>query len=93
MIEHHLVKAILTEDIVLMISRYYQISESKALESFYRSQTATCLADEKTGLYGQSALYLTSMYILEKDGDIDKQRLHASLITNNEYDKRKLTIN
>jgi hypothetical protein len=36
--------------------------EDKALDMFYTSATAASLADNETGLYGQSALYLFSLF-------------------------------
>ena len=32
-------------------------------------------ADEETGLYGQSALHIVGLFIMEQDGNIDESRL------------------
>jgi hypothetical protein len=37
---------------------------------FYTSATAASLADDETGLYGQSALYIFSLFVAEIE-DID----------------------
>ena len=75
MIEHNLVRATITPEIIRLISKYYKISENEALQRFYQSKTAENYADEETGLYGQSALHIVGLFIMEQDGDIDKSRL------------------
>lgn len=75
MIEHNLVRATVTPEIIRLISKYYKISENEALQRFYQSKTAENYADEETGLYGQSALHIAGLFIMEQDGDIDKSRL------------------
>ena len=74
-IEHNLVRATVTPEIIRLISKYYQIGENEALQRFYQSKTAENYADEETGLYGQSALHIVGLFIMEQDGDIDKSRL------------------
>lgn len=74
-IKHNLVRATVTPEIVRLITKYYQISENEALQRFYQSKTAENYADEETGLYGQSALHIVGLFIMEQDGDIDKSRL------------------
>jgi len=75
MIEHSLVRATVIPEIVKILCRYYNISEDEALKRFYESNTAANYADEETGLYGQSALYLAGLYIEEKDGRVDIARM------------------
>ena len=75
MIEHNLVRATVTPEIIRLISKYYKISENEALQRFYQSKTAENYADEETGLYGQSTLHIVGLFIMEQDGDIDKSRL------------------
>ena len=62
---HALVKATLIPDIVELIAKRYDISEMSALDRFYSSVTAENLADDETGLYGQSALFIYGMYCSE----------------------------
>lgn len=60
--EHYLIRATIIPEIVKMIAEYNMISEQEALGAFYKSATGASLADDGTGLYGQSALYIWSLY-------------------------------
>ena len=75
MIEHNLVRATVIPEIIRILCHYYNITEDEALKRFYESKTAENYADDQTGLYGQSALYLAGPYISEKDGRIDTTRI------------------
>ena len=75
MIEHNLVRATIIPEIIRLISKYYKIGENEALQRFYQSKTAENYADEETGLYGQSALHIVGLFIMEQDGNIDKSQL------------------
>ena len=75
MSDHSLVRAIVTPQIVEILSRYYKIEPDETLRRFYESRTAANYADDETGLYGQSALFIAGMFIMEQDGEIDESRL------------------
>ena len=75
MIEHNLVRATNIPQIVKILGRYYNIREDEALKRFYESATGANYADDETGLYGQSALHIAGLFIVEQDGDIDHSRL------------------
>lgn len=75
MIEHNLVRATIIPEIVKILSKYYNITSDVALKYFYESATGANLADEQTGLYGQSALHIAGLYIVEHDGYIDYSKL------------------
>ena len=75
MIEHSLVRATVTPQIVEIISHYYHLGTDEALRRFYESKTGANYADDETGLYGQSALYVAGLFITEQDGAIDESRL------------------
>lgn len=75
MIEHNLVRATNIPQIVKILCHYYNISEDEALKQFYESATSANYADDETGLYGQSALHIAGLFIVEQDGDIDHSRL------------------
>lgn len=75
MIEHHLVRATNIPEIVKILCRYYSIHEDEALKRFYGSATGANYADDETGLYGQGALHIASLFITEQDGDTDLSRL------------------
>ena len=53
-------------EIVRLIAEKYNLSEQEALDFFYRSETAKALNDPETGLFGQSALFIFSMFNEEK---------------------------
>ena len=74
-IEHCQVRSINVPEIVKILCRYYNIGEDEALKRFYESATGANYADDETGLYGQSALHIAGLFIVEQDGDIDHSRL------------------
>ena len=59
---HELIKATIIPDIVKMIQEEYHITEDEALARFFKSITYLNYDDEETGLYGQSALYIFSLF-------------------------------
>jgi hypothetical protein len=59
---HGLVKATITPEIIRLIEEKYSVHEDTALDMFYRSTAGASLADDETGLYGQSALYIFSLF-------------------------------
>jgi hypothetical protein len=59
---HGLIKAAIIPEIIRLIAEKYSISEEQALDMFYTSATAASLADDETGLYGQSPLYIFSVF-------------------------------
>ena len=75
MSEHNLVRALVTPQIVSILGQYYGIDPDEAMRRFYESKTAANYADDETGLYGQSALFISGMFIMEHDGQIDLERL------------------
>jgi hypothetical protein len=59
---HGLVKAVIIPEIIQLIMKEYAVGEEKALDMFYTSATAASLDDDETGLYGQSPLYIFSIF-------------------------------
>lgn len=59
---HELIRATIIPDIVQMIAAQHKISEDDALDRFYKSKTYLNYNDDETGLYGQSALYVFSLF-------------------------------
>ena len=59
---HALVRALILPEIIRLISEAHQISEKEALDWFYTSATGASFADDETGLYGQSPLYIFGLY-------------------------------
>jgi hypothetical protein len=44
----------------------FNCSENEALKKFYESYIGMCYADDSTGLYGQSAFYIASLFFDEQ---------------------------
>jgi hypothetical protein len=63
---HATIKALIIPEVVKLIADKYGVTEQKALDMFYTSATAASLDDDETGLYGQSALYIFSLFEEEK---------------------------
>jgi hypothetical protein len=63
---HRLIKATLIPEIIAMIAKDGGISEKNALTKYYKSATALSLDDDSTGLYGQSALFIYSLFLQEQ---------------------------
>ena len=59
---HVLTKTILISDTIELIAKKYKISIEEARDRFYNSNVIEMLDDDETGLYGESALYLLSLY-------------------------------
>lgn len=59
---HTLSKTILISQVSELIAKKYQISLSEARDKFYSSRIIDLLDDDETGLYGESALYIFSLY-------------------------------
>ena len=59
---HILANTILISQTIELIAKEYKISIEEARDRFFNSQIIDLLEDEETGLYGESALYLLSLY-------------------------------
>lgn len=66
MSSHGTIRAATLVKIIELICESYNLTENEALKSFYESHTGECFSDDETGLYGQSALYVFSLYKAEK---------------------------
>ncbi len=60
--EHVLAKTILISQTIELIAKKYKLSIEEARKRFYESDVVEMLDDDETGLYGESALYLLSLY-------------------------------
>lgn len=63
--EHYLIRATIIPTIVEKIMDKYKIDQTTALDNFYQSNTGASLADDETGLYGQSPNYIFGLYVQE----------------------------
>ena len=59
---HAKVRATILPEIVGLICKNNKVSEMKALDMFYSSATGANFADDNTGLYGQSPLYIYGLF-------------------------------
>lgn len=66
---HGTIRAATLPTIVKLISNHYEISNDEAMSKFYNSHIGACYADDNSGLYGQSALYVFSLF-KEEAGDV-----------------------
>ena len=60
--KHILSKTILISQTIELIAKKYNITIDEARNRFYNSNVIKMLDDDETGLYGESALYLLSLY-------------------------------
>ena len=58
---HGTIRATTLKTIIPLIMGCFHCSENDALKLFYESHIGACYADDRTGLYGQSALYVFSL--------------------------------
>ena len=63
---HSMVKSLILPEVIKMISEKQNISLEHAMADFYQSGTGAAFADDETGLYSQSSLYIFSLYEYEK---------------------------
>ena len=59
---HTIAKTILITGTIELIAKKYGLSLEEARKRFYDSEVVDLLDDDETGLYGESALYLFSLY-------------------------------
>ncbi len=71
--EHVLAKTILISQTIELIANKYKLSIEEAREKFYQSNVINLLDDDETGLYGQSALYLLSLFEKELETKNNKR--------------------
>lgn len=59
---HVLAKTILISKVIELIAKYESISINEARDELYSSDVINLLDDDETGLYGESPLYIYSIY-------------------------------
>ena len=62
---HATVRATILPEIIKLICQKNTVSEMKAIDMFYDSATGANFADDNTGLYGQSPLYIYGLFETE----------------------------
>ena len=64
--EHQLAKTLLITKVTELIANRYSVSISKARDMLYSSNVINLIDDDETGLYGESPLYILSLFEEEK---------------------------
>ncbi len=59
---HYTTRATILPEIIHLIVQHYSMTEQQALDAFYRSATGADFADDETGLYGQSPLFIFGLF-------------------------------
>ena len=65
---HATIRATILPEIIKLITQSFDMSEEEALDRFYTSATGEAFADDETGLYGQSPLYIFGLFSEEYKG-------------------------
>ena len=66
---HGTIRASTLQTVFKLIIEHYAVDEDTAVKIFYESNIGACYSDDSTGLYGQSALYIFSMLLEEKENE------------------------
>ena len=66
--EHLLAKTLLITNVTELIAKKYSISLAEARDELYSSDIIGFIDDDETGLYGESPLYVFSLFEKEKSG-------------------------
>ena len=64
---HGTIRAATLPAIISLIISQYNVDEDAAIKMFYESHIGACYSDDETGLYGQSALYVFSLFLEEQN--------------------------
>ena len=64
--EHQLSKTLLIVKVTELVAAKYKISISEARDRLYNSQIIDLIEDDETGLYGESPLYVFSLFEQEE---------------------------
>ena len=59
---HGTIRAATLPAIINLIMEKYEVGDDEALKMFYESHIGKCYSDDDSGLYGQSALYVFSLF-------------------------------
>ena len=62
---HATIRAVLLPEIVRLIADEHGWAEEEAMDRFYGSATGASFSDDESGLYGRSALFISSLFAEE----------------------------
>ena len=60
--EHVFAKTLIIIEVTELFAQKYKLTMNEARDLFYSSKTIELLDDDETGLYGQSGLYVFSLF-------------------------------
>ena len=60
--EHLLTKTLIISDVIELIAKHYRVSIKEARNMLYESSVIGLIEDDETGLYGESPLYVFSLF-------------------------------
>lgn len=64
---HVLAKTIIITKVIELIAEKYKITLSEARDRLYNSRTMKLIDDDEMGFYGESPLYVYSVYLEEQE--------------------------
>ena len=67
---HGTIRAATMPAIIRLITEHYGVNDDVALSMFYESHIGACFSDDESGLYGQSALYIFSLFREEQESNL-----------------------
>jgi len=70
-----LIRAATVKTVIPLIMEKFDCTENEALKLFYKSHTGFCYCDDSTGLYGQSAIYVFSLFNEEMELNLKPVRV------------------
>jgi len=71
--QHGTIRAATLKKTIQIIMEHFNCGENEALKKFYESHTGECFSDDDTGLYGQSAFYIASLFLDECSAVAEKE--------------------
>lgn len=80
--EHVLSKTILITKVIELIADHYKITLEEARNRFYKTNIINLIDDDTTGLYGESPLYVFSLYERSERVDSTVRQLMEDLNRN-----------
>jgi len=69
---HALAKTIIVSAVTEMISKEHRVSLKEATKLFYSSSVSSLLSNDETGLYGDSPVYVFSLFEKEFNKENEK---------------------
>lgn len=73
--KHGTIRASTLKTTIPIIMERFNCNENEAIKKFYNSHIGACFADDSTGLYGQSAHYVASLFFEETTLPISSQNI------------------